>query len=225
MDQVIAGDITAGLLVRTDPTTAAVAAVAAAAAAGINVSTGALLTTAQTFASNSPGVGGTTPTPSISIPTVQIDHQQQQQQEQQEQQMRASLFSKLSASMHFCSSCKKRMAFDAFRRRKNGGLYSTCMSCLERTKVRKSVQRYRGGGAAAATERHTLPVVSQGAIHCQQNQQQQKKQQQPQGTGATTAATITSIGASKPATSLCANPYDNCEQYVSSGSPPQGRFY
>ncbi|KAJ1664891.1 hypothetical protein IW140_003710 [Coemansia sp. RSA 1813] len=184
-----AADITGGLLVRTDPATAAVAA---AAAAGINVSNGTLMTTASPFASHTPAIGGTTP---VTMPNTSIA---------QQQQMHTSLLSELSASMHFCSSCKKRMCSDAFRRRKNGGLYSTCIACLERTKIRKGVQRCRsGGGAVASTERHVSPVASHEAVH---------SQQQPQGTGATTA-----IGVSESATnSLCAE-----QQNMSSESPSQ----
>ncbi|KAJ1645692.1 hypothetical protein J3B02_004238 [Coemansia erecta] len=41
-------------------------------------------------------------------------------------------------STHFCSSCKKRIPFEAFQRRQNGSLYNTCTVCLTRTKQRKS---------------------------------------------------------------------------------------
>ncbi|KAJ1799528.1 hypothetical protein LPJ59_001761, partial [Coemansia sp. RSA 2399] len=184
-----AAEITGGLLVHTGPSSAA-------AAAGISVSSGALMMTASPFASHSPAIGGTTVP---IVPNASIA--------QQQQQIHASLLSELSAAMHFCSSCKKRMHSDAFRRRKNGGLYSTCILCLDRTKIRKGVQRCRGGGggggAVASTERHASPVVSQDAAA--------HSQQQPQETGAT-------VSASDPATnSLCARQ----QQTMSSESPSQ----
>ncbi|KAJ2401248.1 hypothetical protein GGI23_001523 [Coemansia sp. RSA 2559] len=165
-----AAEITGGVLVHTGPSSAATT--------GISVSSGTLMITASPFASHSPAIGGTT---APIVPNASIAQQQQQQQ-----QIRASLLGELSAAMHFCSSCKKRMYSDAFRRRKNGGLYSTCIMCLDRTKIRKGAQRCRGGGggAVAYTERHASPVMSQDAAAAAAAH----SQEQPQETGATVSA-------------------------------------
>ncbi|KAJ2864169.1 hypothetical protein GGI22_001788 [Coemansia erecta] len=188
-----AAEIAGGVLVHTGPSSAATT--------GISVSSGTLMITASPFASHSPAIGGTT---APIVPNASIAQQQQQQQ-----QIRASLLGELSAAMHFCSSCKKRMYSDAFRRRKNGGLYSTCIMCLDRTKIRKGAQRCRGGGggAVAYTERHASPVMSQDAAAAAAAH----SQEQPQETGAT-------VSASDPATnSLCAEQ----QRTMSSESPSQ----
>ncbi|KAJ2234132.1 hypothetical protein IWW45_003646 [Coemansia sp. RSA 485] len=68
-----------------------------------------------------------------------------------------------SINTHFCSSCKKRIPFEAFQRRQNGNLYNTCMACLTRTKQRKG----HGQQRATTAQRVITPSINgSGSTEC-----------------------------------------------------------
>ncbi|KAI8318832.1 hypothetical protein GQ54DRAFT_299811 [Martensiomyces pterosporus] len=117
---------------------------------GISVTTASLVD-AVAFATHSPTIVSSNINTSGTNTMAQTPTQQQQQQQQQGQRSLRGALSDLPITTHFCSSCKKRMPFDAFQRRQNGSLYNTCISCLTRTKQRKGQQARSSNAETSGT--------------------------------------------------------------------------
>ncbi|KAJ1962502.1 hypothetical protein GGI12_002614 [Dipsacomyces acuminosporus] len=146
---------------------------------GISVTGASSLVDAVSFVTHSPTIVSSninasgTPT-AVHTPAQQSHHHHQPQQQQQQQppsqmhhqphQQRSQrgTLSDLPINTHFCSSCKKRMPFDAFQRRQNGNLYNTCISCLTRTKQRKGQQARINAEASMANAASGAPNSSAG---------------------------------------------------------------
>ncbi|KAJ1936637.1 hypothetical protein EC988_008138, partial [Linderina pennispora] len=83
---------------------------------GVTVSAGPAIVGSQAFVTQSPVIVSSNSSP-----------HQRTSPAQRQGNGRATLMD-LPITTHFCSSCKKRMPFDAFQRRQNGSLYNTCIS-------------------------------------------------------------------------------------------------
>ncbi|KAJ1829410.1 hypothetical protein LPJ56_000352 [Coemansia sp. RSA 2599] len=131
-------------------------------------------------------------------------------------------------STHFCSSCKKRIPFEAFQRRQNGSLYNTCTACLTRTKQRKSHGQQRAAGQRAtppgtAESMTSVAATSQGSGNIAEGAQQNTRaaddarhQQSPSTTAAAAAAATSSSSSATAVAAIAASLTGNTDDTMRS---------